>query len=198
MSISYDQFIKYAMDLKAHSDLIDDNWIISEYVNPLENKIVKYLSKNQVLKAKKCDIDESGSEYDNTNTLLDIMCEYHVLYSPTYCCPDLYFNMWFTDGRLLSLENIWSLVNLSLKNSLIADKWNAITQKYHPMKNIPFYTLHPCKTTEIIELLSSSTNLYTNDVENSCSPLIAWLSTISPLVGLNVDLSYGIHKKNIL
>lgn len=33
------------------------------------------------------------------------------------------------DGKLLSLEQIWTLVHSNFKPNLIRDKWNAITQE---------------------------------------------------------------------
>lgn len=35
MSMTYEQFIKYAVDLKKHSDSIDDDWNFCEYQNPM-------------------------------------------------------------------------------------------------------------------------------------------------------------------
>lgn len=35
MSLTYDQFLKYALDLKNHSDLIDDGWNFCECQNPM-------------------------------------------------------------------------------------------------------------------------------------------------------------------
>lgn len=33
------------------------------------------------------------------------------------------------DGKLLSLEHVWTLVNSHFKQNLIRDRWNAITQE---------------------------------------------------------------------
>ncbi|XP_050439374.1 ubiquitin-like-conjugating enzyme ATG10 isoform X3 [Adelges cooleyi] len=152
MSMSYHQFVEYAVSLKNHSDTIDDGWAMCEYTNALDNKVIKYLTKKEMLKRTK-----------------------HLLNSDD------------SDGKLLSLKHIWSLVHSSLKEPLIADKWNALTQKEHPLKNVPFFTLHPCQTTHIMKLLGFSEK---KDIKDN--PLVAWLSTISPLVGLDMHLSYGI------
>lgn len=108
------------------------------------------------------------------------------MYNPSYSCPDMFFNMWSTDGKLLSLEHVWSLVHYFLKENVERDKWNAITQEIHPFFSTPFFRLHPCKNTHVLEMLGfSSKNNY------EFNPLIAWLSTISPLIGLEIHLSYG-------
>lgn len=38
MSITYEQFIEYALELKNHSDSIDDDWNFCEY----RSSMVKY------------------------------------------------------------------------------------------------------------------------------------------------------------
>jgi len=35
----------------------------------------------------------------------------------------------YLDGKLLSLEHVWSLVHYFLKENIERDKWNAITQE---------------------------------------------------------------------
>jgi len=40
----------------------------------------------------------------------------------------MYYNS-YLDGKLLSLEHVWSLVHSFLKQNVIHDKWNAITQE---------------------------------------------------------------------
>ncbi|XP_050439373.1 ubiquitin-like-conjugating enzyme ATG10 isoform X2 [Adelges cooleyi] len=155
MSMSYHQFVEYAVSLKNHSDTIDDGWAMCEYTNALDNKVIKYLTKKEMLKRTKHLLNSDDSELESTDDS-HIMCEYHILYNLSYTCPDLYFNMWRMNGKLLSLKHIWSLVHSSLKEPLIADKWNALTQKEHPLKNVPFFTLHPCQTTHIMKLLGFS------------------------------------------
>lgn len=36
---------------------------------------------------------------------IPIVCEYHILYNPSYSCPDVFFNMWYT-GNLLNIYKI--------------------------------------------------------------------------------------------
>ena len=78
-----------------------------------------------------------------------ISCEYHVVYSSSYEIPVLYFNMhttgrcqnhlvldavcyeyWyiFTDGRLLTLDQIWKLVPHQQHERLEGNLWSLVTQ----------------------------------------------------------------------
>ncbi|XP_060848070.1 ubiquitin-like-conjugating enzyme ATG10 isoform X2 [Rhopalosiphum padi] len=181
MSMTYQQFVEHATDLKKHSDSIDDGWNFREYRCPVNESRIRYLVKKHIQK-----MNESSLKSDHSEHKIPIVCEYHILYNPSYSCPDVFFNMWYTDGKLLSLEHIWSLVHYFIKESVVHDKWNAITQEMHPFSSTPFFRLHPCKNTHVLEMLGfSSKNNY------EFNPLIAWLSTISPLIGLEIHLSYG-------
>lgn len=41
--MSYEQFVSYAVDLKNHSDSIDDDWNLCEHLNPMVNSSLKLL-----------------------------------------------------------------------------------------------------------------------------------------------------------
>ncbi|XP_060856590.1 ubiquitin-like-conjugating enzyme ATG10 isoform X2 [Metopolophium dirhodum] len=156
MSMTYQQFVEYATDLKYHSDSIDDGWSLRQYQCPM---ILLRKTKFQLF---------VNITYCTIQVIRAQMC--------SLIC----------DGKLLSLEHVWSLVHSFLKQNVVHDKWNAITQEMHPFSNSPFFRLHPCKNTHVLEMLGfSSKNSY------EFNPLIAWLSTISPLIGLEIDLSYG-------
>ncbi|XP_025409142.1 ubiquitin-like-conjugating enzyme ATG10 [Sipha flava] len=188
MSMTYDQFMEYALDFKNHSDSIDDGWNIHEYKNQMTGSIIKYLVKKEMQKMNKFLANPHNSEFHLEEDSETIICEYHVLYNPSYSSPDMFFNMWFTNGKLLSIEHIWSRVHSFVKQQVNNDKWNAITQKEHPLSGIPFFRVHPCKNTHILD------NLGVSSVKTfEFNPLTTWLSTISSLVGLEMHLSYG-HK----
>ncbi|XP_022164671.1 ubiquitin-like-conjugating enzyme ATG10 isoform X1 [Myzus persicae] len=185
MSMTYQQFVEYATDLKNHSDSIDDGWNIRQYQCPMNGSFDNYLIKKEIQKKNTSSLKFDHSD-SHTEDNIPIVCEYHILYNLSYSCPDVYFNMWYTDGKLLSLEHVWSLVHSFLKQNVVNDKWNAITQEMHPFFNTPFFRLHPCKNTHVLEMLG-----FSSKNNNKFNPLIAWLSTISPLIGLEIHLSYG-------
>ncbi|XP_021235528.1 ubiquitin-like-conjugating enzyme ATG10 isoform X3 [Numida meleagris] len=116
-----------------------------------------------------------------------IRYEYHVLYSSSYQVPVLYFRACFLDGRPLTLDEIWKSVHVCYQARLQEGPWDTITQQEHPLLGQPFFVLHPCRTNEFMcSILSSSRkeNRHRNYI-------ILWLSTVGPVVGLNLPLSYA-------
>ncbi|NXX96055.1 ATG10 enzyme, partial [Centropus bengalensis] len=113
--------------------------------------------------------------------------EYHVLYSSSYQVPVLYFRACFLDGRPLTLDEIWESVHACYQARLLEGPWDTITQQEHPLLGQPFFVLHPCRTHEFMSSIladSQKQNRHTNYV-------ILWLSTVGPVVGLNLPLSYA-------
>ncbi|XP_044147525.1 ubiquitin-like-conjugating enzyme ATG10 isoform X2 [Bufo gargarizans] len=110
--------------------------------------------------------------------------EYHVLYSISYQAPVLYFRASFLDGRPLTLDAIWERVHDSYKPRLLHGPWETITQQEHPILGQPFFVLHPCRTNDFMSLLQGSTSREGNYITT-------WLSTVGPVVGLTLPLSYG-------
>ncbi|KAF2976135.1 hypothetical protein EK904_004839 [Melospiza melodia maxima] len=57
----------------------------------------------------------------------------------------------------------------------------------HPILGQPFFVLHPCRTNEFISAVlrgSQEQHRHTNYIT-------LWLSTVGPVVGLNLPLSYA-------
>ncbi|XP_010149481.1 PREDICTED: ubiquitin-like-conjugating enzyme ATG10, partial [Eurypyga helias] len=114
-----------------------------------------------------------------------IRYEYHVLYSNSYRVPVLYFRAGFLDGRPLTLDEIWKSVHACYQARLLEGPWDTITQQEHPLLGQPFFVLHPCRTSEFMSsVLTGSQHRHTNYI-------ILWLSTVGPVVGLNLPLSYA-------
>ncbi|KAG8456415.1 hypothetical protein GDO86_002265, partial [Hymenochirus boettgeri] len=110
--------------------------------------------------------------------------EYHVLYSISYQAPVLYFRESLQDGRPLTLDEIWERVHDCFRPSVLQGPWETITQQEHPILGQPFYVLHPCRTNEFMSSLQGATNRNGNYI-------VTWLSTVGPVVGLHLPLSYG-------
>lgn len=100
------------------------------------------------------------------------------MYSLSYGVPQLYFNCYKSNGTLLSLEEIWQLFNDENKSNL--EMLTTLTQMEHPFLFKPFFALHPCKTDELLGILSKSKN-----------KIISFLSVVGPAVHLNLSLEYG-------
>ncbi|XP_042643999.1 ubiquitin-like-conjugating enzyme ATG10 isoform X2 [Tyto alba] len=116
-----------------------------------------------------------------------IRCEYHVLYSSSYQVPVLYFRACFLDGRPLTLEEIWKNVHACYQARLLEGPWDTITQQEHPLLGQPYFVLHPCRTIEFMSPILTSLrkqNRHTNYI-------VLWLSTVGPVVGLNLPMSYA-------
>ncbi|KAK2510715.1 Atg10, partial [Columba guinea] len=113
--------------------------------------------------------------------------EYHVLYSSSYQVPVLYFRACFLDGRPLSLDEIWRSVHTCYQARLLEGSWDTITQQEHPLLGQPFFVLHPCRTNEFM----SSVLTGTRKQNRHMNYIILWLSTVGPVVGLNLPLSYA-------
>uniref|UniRef100_A0A803VNR7 Ubiquitin-like-conjugating enzyme ATG10 n=1 Tax=Ficedula albicollis TaxID=59894 RepID=A0A803VNR7_FICAL len=113
--------------------------------------------------------------------------EYHVLYSSSYQVPVLYFRACCLDGRPLTLDEIWGSVHASYQARLQEGPWDTITQQEHPILGQPFFVLHPCRTKEFISAVLSGSQEH----HRHTNYIILWLSTVGPVVGLNLPLSYA-------
>ncbi|NWI89851.1 ATG10 enzyme, partial [Pitta sordida] len=113
--------------------------------------------------------------------------EYHVLYSSSYQVPVLYFRACFLDGRPLTLDEIWRSVHACFQDRLQQRPWDTITQQEHPVLGQPFFVLHPCRTQEFISAVRSGPRGH----HRHRNYITLWLSTVGPVVGLNLPLSYA-------
>uniref|UniRef100_A0A8C4V631 Ubiquitin-like-conjugating enzyme ATG10 n=1 Tax=Falco tinnunculus TaxID=100819 RepID=A0A8C4V631_FALTI len=113
--------------------------------------------------------------------------EYHVLYSSSYRVPVLYFRACFLDGRPLTLDEIWKSVHACYQACLLEGPWDTITQQEHPILGQPFFVLHPCRTNEFISSVLSSSRKHDRHINY----ITLWLSTVGPVVGLNLPMSYA-------
>ncbi|MEE6458710.1 hypothetical protein FKM82_000397 [Ascaphus truei] len=64
---------------------------------------------------------------------------------------------------------------------------NQNSTEEHPILGQPFFILHPCRTNEFMTSVQGTTGRKGNYITS-------WLSTVGPVVGLTLPLSYG---KNI-
>jgi len=110
--------------------------------------------------------------------------EYHILFSTAYRVPVLYFNGYKADGSMLSLEDIWDNLPKKYKNEDIISTF--LTQKEHPALLMPFFHIHPCETSKLMEdVLSLSIH-----PQHKRDYLLSWLSIVGPVVSLYLPLSY--------
>lgn len=160
MQITRETFNECVRQMRELSNKINDAWMLHEASN--ECQIILYLTKKQFLSSK---VD---------NDLISI--EYHVAFSESYGTPILCMNAWRNNGTTLTMEELWSRFNFTDGE----DMYSTLTQLDHPVLQIPFLTLHPCKTADLLEdMFKSSKNV-----------VVSWLSAVGPIVKLDVEMDY--------
>ncbi|KAI8062567.1 autophagocytosis associated protein [Gongronella butleri] len=118
--------------------------------------------------------------------------DYHIVFSPSYQVPVLYFDAFFTDGRRLSLDEIYTHVvphmyQEEMQRSPIQAQ-GAITQADHPVVGRPFWYIHPCDTQTLLRTLQPCTiDVY----------IQTWLSLVAPVVQCPTRLDWFIDTPSI-
>ncbi|XP_072025034.1 ubiquitin-like-conjugating enzyme ATG10 isoform X3 [Amphiura filiformis] len=124
-------------------------------------------------------LTESSSEFHQY--------EYHIVYSSSYSVPVLYFTACKSDGKLLSLDEVWQAIPEYYQTRLQHQRWTFITQQEHPYLGRPFFQLHPCHTADLMHaVLPQGT-----DSTKRSNYLVTWLSSVGPVVGLSLPLVYS-------
>lgn len=115
-----------------------------------------------------------------------VTSEYHVVYSSSYGVPVLYFNVCLSNGKPLSLSQIWQCIpDDAYKTKLRTDPWSVVTQSEHPYTGRPYHIVHPCNTSDfMMKCLSRRTRESSNYVAT-------WLSCVAPMVALRLPNAYA-------
>jgi len=112
--------------------------------------------------------------------------DFHVVYSYSYKVPVLYFQGHRSDGQLLTLDEIKQHLPSNSLKVLSESKWTFITREEHPHLSRPWFTLHPCATSDWMKLLLEESKVAIE--EQSLRYLSAWLSVVGQAVGLKIPL----------
>ena len=135
--------------------------------------------------------DISCLEWPRLSSKTTLFFEYHIVLSPTYQVPVLYFNATYPNGAIVSQDEIFSIVSNNV--GTIKDPWSMVTQEEHPILGTPFFYVHPCKTAEVMKQVQKmhqqggNESSYHNYNFSECY-LTSWLSIYGPIIGLNVSL----------
>ncbi|KAL0436668.1 UNVERIFIED_CONTAM: Ubiquitin-like-conjugating enzyme ATG10 [Sesamum radiatum] len=115
--------------------------------------------------------------------------DFHVVYSASYRVPVLYFRACCSDGQPLLLDDIEKDLPLYSVEQLTRSRQMFITQEEHPQLNRPWYTLHPCGTSEWMKLLLCN-DASAAQVEGIAVDkyLISWFSVVGQVFGLRIPL----------
>ncbi|ORX50555.1 hypothetical protein DM01DRAFT_1096478 [Hesseltinella vesiculosa] len=115
-----------------------------------------------------------------------VTLDYHILFSPSYQVPVLYLDAFFTDGRQLTLDDLYRLVIPPVyKDDLQKAHLQAqgsVTQADHPILGRPFWYVHPCDTQTLLRTLSPAPPLD--------AYMKTWLSLVGPVFQCPVPLHW--------
>ncbi|KAI5423101.1 hypothetical protein KIW84_046191, partial [Lathyrus oleraceus] len=146
---------------------------------------------NRSLTRKESNISQTEEPFDDAT----LVCpedevnhyDFHIIYSPSYRVPVLYFRSYHSDGQPLPFSEIEKDLPGHSAELLLESKWTFITQEEHPYLNRPWYKLHPCGTSEWMKLLlcGGDTSLNNNLVQQY---LVSWFSVVGQVVGLKTPL----------
>eukprot|EP00741_Cyanophora_paradoxa_P001527 tig00000492_g1478.t1 len=125
--------------------------------------------------------------------------EHHVVFSPSYSVPVLYFRASRSDGSPLTAEEVWA----NIPHRFRADSAGAavVSQNEHPVLGSPFFFMHPCGTADLMAaLLRPSPGPGEGEgygAQCACAGqhsdadrnryLAAWLAAVGPAAGLAVS-----------
>uniref|UniRef100_A0A453CBE7 Ubiquitin-like-conjugating enzyme ATG10 n=1 Tax=Aegilops tauschii subsp. strangulata TaxID=200361 RepID=A0A453CBE7_AEGTS len=94
------------------------------------------------------------------------------------------FKVFRLGGQLLTLDEIKKDLPPHSLQLLNESKWTFITREEHPHLSRPWFTLHPCGTSDWMKLLLHKLG----DKDRSLQYLPAWLSVAGQAVGLKIPL----------
>ncbi|GAB0097873.1 ubiquitin-like-conjugating enzyme ATG10 [Sergentomyia squamirostris] len=154
-----EEFKCEAIEFVKISDKLKDSWELKSVKNSLQEDVVYVVKRGTKVKC--------GGRI--------VAIEFHVIHQVSYQVPVLGLNTFTGDGSSISHEDIWSLLQIEDKSR---DFLSVLTQMDHPALFTPLWTLHPCRTADLIEGVRGN-------------KIIGFLSAMGPTVGLHLDLAYG-------
>ncbi|BES97656.1 Autophagocytosis associated protein, active-site domain [Nesidiocoris tenuis] len=170
--LSWDEFLASSKELLCISQRLNDGWNWSDTQDGWG-----YLHKTELKSSSGNESADDVTAEQPGKTIL--VWEYHILYSPAYSCPVLYFNVRDQDGKFIGLDSTIGQLRFPAKTG--RNYLSVVSQSEHPILRKPFCYLHPCHTSDlIIAAEKGRTNL-----------LIGWLSCVAPIVRLELSLEYA-------
>ncbi|CAO3564700.1 unnamed protein product [Mortierella alpina] len=146
------------------------------------------------------DDEEVGALALPDATGVDILTvSYHIIFSPSYQVPVLYFNAYRRDGTAISLEEIYgSLVPEEWRSSIRDAGLNGgISQQDHPILNVPYFYMHPCETVPLMETIALSQAEESNSRSFIENYIMTWLSFTGQAIGISIPTDVAVRVKEI-
>ena len=163
LELSEEDFLASLGPFVDRSDEVGTGWKI------VQTLAGKPLSKCLVNKFKRTDCQDE---------LLNL--EVHIVYDVSFQVPALLFNCSDAQGRsVLDVKQL--LDTLKIPESQLQ---TSLSQIVHPALGIPFWKVHPCKTSGIIELVQESLGKETDVLKTPGNYLTLWWSIYRKILGL--------------
>jgi len=109
---------------------------------------------------------------------ITVFYNFHIVYSTAYSVPELLFQATLADGQPLDRDAVIQLLPEHQRISVTDSPDTILTFKEHPLLQIPFFGIHPCRTREVLALIRESAG---RD-PNSPPYLYSWLSIVGQLL----------------
>eukprot|EP00057_Strongylocentrotus_purpuratus_P010345 XP_011664819.1 PREDICTED: ubiquitin-like-conjugating enzyme ATG10 [Strongylocentrotus purpuratus] len=139
-------------------------------------------SRHDACQLEELDVPVTGAPSVEGHRIESCQFEYHIIHSASYNVPVLYFTACKSDGKLLTLEEVWRQVPGSYQERLRHQRWTFITQQEHPLLGRPFFQLHPCRTADLMKSVAPI---------SKGNYVMTWLSSVGPVVGLELPLAFA-------
>ncbi|XP_061401768.1 ubiquitin-like-conjugating enzyme ATG10 [Musca vetustissima] len=164
--LTWSEFCKESQEFLEMSKKLNDTWSWEEKNSNEGQSYLKYKQKIS---------DPLSQDL--------IQLEYHIVYSISYQVPIMYFQAHYSDGKMLTLDNVWQLFQFQQKDSQYSreDMLSILTQMEHPILFKPYMCLHPCRTAEVLEQTPTSKNR-----------ILTFISVMGPYLKLDLDNTYGL------
>ncbi|KAK6163936.1 hypothetical protein DH2020_000800 [Rehmannia glutinosa] len=164
----------------------------------VENVILPRLSEEADQKGDIIEKEECVSEYEDEVVDTAVVVhnggpgvhryDFHAVYSASYRVPVLYFLQFRANGQPLLLDEIEKDIPVHSAELLTRSKWTFMTQEEHPELNRPWYTLHPCGTSEWMKLLLSTDASAAQSGIPVEKYMISWFSVVGQVFGLKLPV----------
>jgi hypothetical protein len=106
----------------------------------------------------------------------------HVTYNHTWGVPVLYILARRKDGTPASWDALTLLLPDGMQDTSTGRaEWLNLSPEFHPVTGEPCVMLHPCRTSELMDLLFDSENSLESSFK---SPLLSWFSLMCPVLGV--------------
>lgn len=174
MTVSYSDFIIEARELVTISQRLGDGWELRHVKTTDGPEETVYLAKKTttIMDLSPPDEQDSTLNIGNLENIEDedpavlhhfprstvVNFEYHVVHSPSYLVPMLFFTASYQSGKLVPLVDIWKLLSPVHVPRDSGMEWESVTQLEHPLLGRPFYHIHPCHTASVMATILQTYN----------------------------------------